>query len=441
MGTHHYPPAYVAGVELITERLARWLMSHGHTVEVVCIEKIDSDVHGAVRTETQDGITVHRIGIRLAGLGEHLGLRFRDAVLDRWFTDYVAAWQPDLFHSQSSYLLSASLIEAAKRSGIPVVATLHDYWFLCPRITLLRSDGSLCTQRATAEDCTRCIMGERRRYRMLNDVGSRLAKHLGWKREMRAPVARRLLARIQERQAYLDSTLRSVDQIVTPAPLARTLLLERGFDPAQIRLIRYGLESSRWRGLAHTQPGSGLRIGYLGQLAPHKGVHRLIEAFQGLAAAGRGRPELKIYGNLASFPGYSARLRALAKGNPQIHFSGAYHNEQAGAILSDIDVLVVPSVWFEISPLVVMEAFSARVPVVASHLPNLEYQVRHGIDGLLFAPDDAADLRRQLQHLVDDSALLERLAGGIERVRSVDDEMVELQDVYRRVVASCSVAV
>jgi glycosyltransferase involved in cell wall biosynthesis len=439
IGTHHYPPSYVAGVELITRRVAGWLRDHGHTVEVVCVEEIDSKVHATVRTEIQDDIRVHRLGLRLAGMGEHLGVRFRDDELARWFAAYLASWQPDVLHSQSSYVLSASLVETAKRSGVPVVATLHDYWYLCPRLTLLRSDGSRCTRRASPRDCTRCILGESRRYRFVDKVDAGFGKRLGWARRGRGPLVAQLnpllLKQMEQRQVYLDEILRTVDQIVIPAPFTRELLLERGFDPAQIRLIRYGLDSSRWYGLPRIQAAAGLRIGYLGQLAPHKGVHLLIEALRGLTVRDDRRPQLKIYGNPASFPKYSARLRALAGHDPRIEFCGPYDNDRAEAILADIDVLVVPSLWFEISPLVIMEAFSAKVPVVATDVPNLQYQVRHGIDGLLFAPDDAADLRRQLQRLVDDPALVERLVGGIQPVRSVDEEMAELEDVYRRLTA------
>jgi len=66
MATSHYPPAYVAGVELITERMARWLAGAGHAVEVVCVEQIDASQHGSVHTSEQDDVVVHRLGLKLA---------------------------------------------------------------------------------------------------------------------------------------------------------------------------------------------------------------------------------------------------------------------------------------------------------------------------------------------------------------------------------------
>src|SRR4051794_18062069 len=115
IGTHHYPPDYVAGVELLTERLARWMRGHGHEVELVTIQRADAPTPLSVCTEIQDGITVHRLQLQL-DQRERFGLRYRDDVVGDWFERLLRRVQPDVYHSQSSYLLTGSLIEAAQRA-------------------------------------------------------------------------------------------------------------------------------------------------------------------------------------------------------------------------------------------------------------------------------------------------------------------------------------
>jgi glycosyltransferase involved in cell wall biosynthesis len=439
LGASHYPPAHIGGAEVLTEQAARWLVSRGHSVEVVCVEAIDAQNHLSVQTENREGVLIHRLGLKLAGQGEHLGLRYRDDALGEWLGDFFKRSRPDVFHSQSCYLLTASTLEAARRAGLPTVVTLHDYWFLCPRITLLRSNGKRCVGLATPADCTWCLMGERRRYKLVEFAAMKIGKPRrqgnGETGPLRWPLDRRLWVTVADRRAYLDAMLRNVDQILIPAPLARELLLARGFSPEKLRLLPTGLDLGDWRVPPRMPAESALRIGYLGQVVPHKGVHLLIEAFRRLSTVAK-PAELHIYGDETPSPSYAKKLRRLAADDPRIRFAGAYDNRDVESLLSRLDVVVVPSTCFEVRPLVIMEAFASGAPVVASRLPNLLYQVHDEVDGLLFTPGDVSDLAGKLQRLADQPDLVGRLGRNIRPVRTVDQAMAETEGVYRSLLAN-----
>jgi glycosyltransferase involved in cell wall biosynthesis len=93
-------------------------------------------------------------------------------------------------------------------------------------------------------------------------------------------------------------------------------------------------------------------------------------------------------------------------------------------------------VWYENSPNVILEAFAHHTPVVASDLGGMAELVRDGENGLLFAPGDADSLARQLRRLLDDPHLLSALRAGIGPVKSVAQEMDELEGVYQTVVGN-----
>ena len=159
-----------------------------------------------------------------------------------------------------------------------------------------------------------------------------------------------------------------------------------------------------------------------------KGVHVQVEAFNGLAD---GSAELWIYGDPSVFPDYARRLRELAA-NPRIRFLGKVDDEDVGSALSELDALIVPSLWYENSPLVIQEAFAAKVPVIASDLGALAEKVRHGLDGLLFPPGDAASLRELLQRLIEEPAILKRLKANIRPVKSMAEHAKEIEALYER---------
>lgn len=110
---------------------------------------------------------------------------------------------------------------------------------------------------------------------------------------------------------------------------------------------------------------------------------------------------------------------------------GRFEQDRIGEVLAGIDVLIVPSIWYENSPLVIKEAFAIRTPVIASNIGGMAELVTHNVDGLLFKQADSADLARQMRRVVEHPELLESLRNGIRPVKSIDKEVHELEAIYR----------
>ncbi|HVM96421.1 MAG TPA: glycosyltransferase, partial [Candidatus Acidoferrales bacterium] len=236
-------------------------------------------------------------------------------------------------------------------------------------------------------------------------------------------------------QTYLAEQLNAASAIVAPSRFVRDLMIQQGFDPGSIRLIPHGLDVSQWQRPTRVEDRNGkMRIGYLGNLSPHKGAHVLIEAFKMLRGGGESL-RLRLHGDPDNSPDYTARLRQMVGRDSRIELGGRYENSTVGTLLDEMDVLVVPSLWYEIGPLVTLEAFASRTPVIAADLPNMKYQVTHEVDGLLYPADNPAALAEQLQRLRDEPGLSELLRAGIGPVRTTDDEMNEWLSVYREVLA------
>jgi glycosyltransferase involved in cell wall biosynthesis len=429
LAVHHFPPRYNAGAELYTFRLARWLLAHGHAAEVVCIETLDNDRNAGVVAEHEhyEGVPVWRL---------HLGLRgapadwsYANPLVAAWVGDYLREQRPDLLHLHSGYLIGGGVIAAAQAQGIPSIITLHDYWFLCPRITLLRGDGKICNPiPADPAGCAWCLHLDQRRYRMSDQISGGAAGRAwialasGSERDQQAA-----------RRAYLRQTLHTVDLALAPSRFLASCFSE--VMPAErIRVLRIGVEQSHLRQVPPPNSATALRLAYIGQIAEHKGVHVLVEAVQRLAHTGR-PVTLTIHGNLHSFPAYAQRLRQMIGTDERITLAGPFANGQIASVLAAADLVVVPSIWYENSPLTILEAQAAGRPVLASALGGMAELVRDGIDGLHFIPGDAADLARQIQRLRSEPGVLARLAAGIRPPLSIDEELSGLATIYAQVVA------
>jgi len=431
---HHFPPHYSAGAELYTLRLAQQLLAYGHAPEVVCVESVRWDGRNRV-TATHDryeGVPVWRLAVEASPEGWPTR-SFDNPELGDWFASYLRQARPDLAHFQAGYLLGAAPLRAAAAAGVPTLLTLHDFWFLCPRITLLRGDGALCAAPPTDPGaCAWCVRLDGRAARLADRVSGGVAGQLA---------ARALHAERQTmaaRRATLLPALALPTAVIAPSQFMAEKF--RAYVPAgRLRVLRYGLDLERFLAAPPAPADGTLRLGYLGQIAAHKGVHVLVEAIRQLPTAGR-PVQLTIYGDLEQHGAYSRKLRALVGDGPRIRLAGRFAPGQIAAVLGGCDATVVPSLWYENSPLAIMEAQAAGRPVLTSAHGGMAELVRDEQDGLQFQPGDAADLARQIQRLRAEPGLLERLRRGVRPPPSLDDELKTLLQIYAETTTSAGSA-
>jgi glycosyltransferase involved in cell wall biosynthesis len=429
VAVHHFPPRYTSGAELRAYRTAAWLRDHGHDVHVVCVEAIDTgDEHGLTfEDESYDGLQVRRLSFKLAAAPEPYRWEYDNPWVGGHMRRYLVELAPDLFHLIGGYLMSGSSLQAAVDLQIPTVITLTDFWFLCPRITLLRSNGQLCAPPFDAAACARCLGEERRRFRILGRIAPALMNAF-WRAQQDR------VARVRARMMFLREMLDRVDVVISPSRFLRDLFIEAGVASERIAFSRQGRDFPNLAPEVLTKtPATRLRLGYLGQIAPHKGVHTLFQAIRELPGAAL---EVKVYGDETSAPGYTHRLRQMVRQDARLSLEGAYERAEISRVLQGLDIVVVPSVWYENSPNTILEAFAHRTPVVASNLGGMAELVRDGENGLLFVPGDAGSLASQLRRLLDVPHLMAALRAGIGPVKTMAQEMDELEGIYQAVVGN-----
>jgi glycosyltransferase involved in cell wall biosynthesis len=434
----HFPPRSIGGVEIYTKRLADTLRMQGDEPAVICVEDAVFPHEGIpVSLDMASGYPVHRVAANLTETPGGLGVTYHSAELERAVGEVMDADRPDVLHLHSGYLLGGSVLLAAQARSIPTVVTLHDFWFMCSRITLSHPGGALCTGPESDGKCAWCLSTAKRRYRLLDvtsggrvgRVMARLIEHRPIGRALGFATLRDTLA---QRRSTLTRALGGADVILSPSHFVRDAMLRAGIGPERIAISRYGIDARPLPRVPRA-PGEPLRLGYLGQLAPHKGVHVLVAAVGSMTEQSI---RLSVYGDPGPHARYAAELRSGAKKDARIAFEGPYGHERVYDILSRLDTIVVPSIWYENAPFVIQEAQAAGVPVLASHLGGMRELVADERDGLLFEPGSARSLAAQIRRLVHEPDLLERLRAHPAVVRSAADELVELrrhyQDLARR---------
>jgi glycosyltransferase involved in cell wall biosynthesis len=178
------------------------------------------------------------------------------------------------------------------------------------------------------------------------------------------------------------------------------------------------------------KPSATVRFAYVGGISWQKGIHVLLEAFNGVS----GPAELWIAGDESLAPDYASQLRAQASSN--VRFIGKLTRREVWETLAQVDVVVVPSIWYETFSFLVSEAFAAGLPVVASSLGPLADRVRDGIDGFLVPPGDVAAWQATLQRLTDELQLLSRLRSNVHPPMTLEEHVSQIESLYMELVES-----
>ena len=438
---HQFLPRHSGGTEVLTRDTGLEMLARGHEVHVLAVDPEARARSIDVSYEDYDyrGLKVRAIGLpRRKSRLELIKDEYDHDLVAEHVRRYASLVAPDVVHMFHLSRLSGSVIEVFHELGVPVVYTPTDFWAVCVRSTLQKPSGELST--GPDELSSNCLECQNARGLFQE---SELPATTD-RREFYRELARRALARTEgehpnmvlvramlARTAFLRERVNSLDAILAPTDLMRRMLTANGVDPALIRVSPYGMDASAFRDAGRSRPeGDGLRVGFMGTIHQQKGLHVLLEAFEGLPR--KSGATLRVCGDLKSYPDYARRVYSMAATDPRVNFAGSFPNNRMSAELSKIDVLAVPSTWYENTPLVIYSAFAAGIPVVASNLGGMAEVVSHGENGLLFEPGDPEDLARQLRRLIEEPGLLEALGEGTGGVRSVEDSVGEMLALYER---------
>jgi glycosyltransferase involved in cell wall biosynthesis len=295
---------------------------------------------------------------------------------------------PDLVHTNNLTGFSALTWQAIKQRDLPLVHTLRDYYLLCPRTTMFR-EGENCETL-----CTKCRLYALPRKRLSNQVDGLVG------------ISQFVLERHLQ-FGYFAAT-----------PKKRVISNSYELGPYALPLPSLGTRSLP------------IRFGYLGRLDPAKGIEVLLEAITqlpegtwGLEVAGQGSTRYDCY--------LHAKYR-----NPSIEFKGFTRSE---SFFTNIDVLVVPSLWHEPFGRVIIEAYAHGIPVIGASRGGIPELVEEGRTGFLFDPRQVRDLTAKMQRLIDQPEIINDMQPRcLKKARSFTPENIteEYLEAYAAVSTS-----
>ena len=279
----------------------------------------------------------------------------------QWMMDKIIQHKPDVVHVHNFFpLLSPSIYDACLEANVPVVQTLHNYRTMCPGALLMRG----------GEICEKCVTGS----------AYRSVLHGCYKKSVVGTFA---VARMVEKHRALGTWQHKVNRFIVLTDFARNKFIEAGFPNNKIVVKPNFTTDSP---LAENEVNK-TRIGalFVGRLSQEKGMATLLNAWNSIEMPLRIAGSGPLEGLLSDLAGNG--VEAL----------GMLDKQSVQKEMQQAAFLVMPSEWYEGFPMVLVEAFSQGLPVVASRLGGMAEIVEDGITGRHFEAGDADDLAKKVR--------------------------------------------
>jgi glycosyltransferase involved in cell wall biosynthesis len=435
----------MAGSEVYTWKLAR---EQSRSNEVSVFSRLGDakrDEYAVIR-DRMDNLDVWRVNNTLKQCKSFEEGYTNPPVLEV-FKRFLDEARPEVLHIGHLTMLSTLIVDESKRRGIPALMTLHDYWLMCPRGQLIRKDLMICPdpEAAPCADCEELQLAVTNASRKAYNL---YAKATGWlrfdpqfvKKALRkiylafsgrgGPKDPVFAEKLRRRRQDMLEMCGKIGLFVAPSNFLREQFVKFGIAPEKIEYSDYGFDVAPFAGFKRKE-SQKIRFGFVGSLIPSKGVHVMMKAFRELKPEGA---VLNVFGDFAQFyeyDRYEPEIRALADA-PGINMRGRYDNARVAEVFAEIDALIVPSIWYENSPLVIHEAFLSGTPVIISNAGGMAELVKHEKSGLLFKLGDSGSLRKAMERIVNEKGLLERLRAGIPAVKTIQRDAEEMRERYER---------
>jgi len=273
--------------------------------------------------------------------------------------------KPSVVHVHNFFpILTPSIYDACIESKIPVIQTLHNYRTICPSALLMR-DGQLC------ETC-------------INHSPYHAVIHKCYRDSM---IGSFFVANMVAYHRKNKTWQTKVNRFIALTHFAKSKFIEAGFPADKIRVKPNFIEDPFKNG--ELLPAKQEKALFVGRFSQEKGVSVLLEAWQSIQFP------LYLAGDGPTFDASTEQSM-----NNDIHFLGSQSSAQVHDLMSQAQFLVMPSIWYEGFPMVLVEAFAHGMPVICSRLGGMAEIVEDQVTGLHFEAGNAEDLAEKIKWMI-----------------------------------------
>jgi glycosyltransferase involved in cell wall biosynthesis len=391
---HQFFPHHYTGTERLTLQIAKQMQRMGNFVTVLTCEpnEIENDdfkpLDKYILKKEYQFESIPVIAFRDLENDAHFDIF--PPIIEKYLTEIIKKF--DVVHFTHPMRLG-SVLKVCKELGVPTVLTLTDNWLLCPQ-GLITKNFQLCDGPDEGRKC-------------MSDC----------------KYDKKILSRFKDAKFFIEQ----VDVVFSGCEFVRQTFKENGLN----RKTELNTFSVDYSFVKHQEDGPEVIFGFIGTLAWHKGLHVLMDAFKKVKNE---NIKLKIYGSGDESSEYVNYLFNLAKTDSRIEFCGTFDYKDLPRVMKDISVIVIPSVYKEIYPLVMQMGLAYKKPIIATKIGGLPEVIINEVNGYLFELEDVEKLAELISMVSDNPQLIAKLKQNIINPPRIEEEAFVYENTYKKLI-------
>lgn len=424
LAVHQFFPRGYHGTERYTLDLATELNRAGHEVVILTAN------HWAEDSTGEDVIDYEYNGLRVRAIDlvqnsrQEFSASYRRPDLNDLFARILLEERPDVVHCAHLLFLGVSFLDVVRHTDCPIVFTMTDFFGICWTNKLLTCAGKDCrgptrNNNNCVQDVLGCSLPNSHPEPVIR-LSGRIVRSMPFLTPfieifLKTPRFQKtwypsLIDGIRKRRGVIEESYRSVDHFIVATPILEKKYRQHGFKDRVFTRLPFGITQptadeipflrARYEQLRSTN--RPLVFGFIGQIARHKGVDLLMRAFANVRPA---NTRLHIVGDLQQDTVFAKELQAIAGDQDAIKFLPPFPSPGVYGVLGTIDVLVLPSIWSENAPLILLNSLASRTFVAASDVDGMRQFLEPEVTGLIFA----AKSSQAIEEVLIRAAMLRRL--------------------------------
>lgn len=467
-----YYPKTIGGVTNYTRPLALELSKSNEVFYLYNRLLANYFDFGGMRIEESKEFSEFRGFDLINGLGLEKNYDNLDVDSSKWmdeiFHNFLLRHKIEIIHINEIFGFSSSIINVARKQGIKVVVSVHEYWWLCPHRVMVDFNNKICEGPTSIQKCAFCVHNKlpgfnskylKRRERVRNSypkifkliAGINSLRKSFYPKEVSSNTVDlkfgssrydeyqnpKLEHQLANRLQKNITALNEANLIVAVSKDVKNKLSTFGVDPSLILIQHIGSTIAENK-TEHTKTVDNDRLvfGFIGGISYYKGIHQLVQAYLSMPDSYKSKCVIDLYGkyDLNYFTSIN-NLLTDDKYRKRIKFHGRYNPAEVPKITNSIDIMVLPSLCADTAPQTIFESFSCQLPIVAPRTGGFPDFIEDNVNGLLYSEASVESLKEKLMDIINNPDKINSFRNKIPPLKTLTNNALELVAVYRSLIA------